>query len=74
MTITTLPKRVRADGTRTYTSPDWDARWYWPVGTRVRVGGDRGIVTKQNAVSVRVRLEDGRELLVQMRGLVREDD
>lgn len=66
-------RRQRADGTWTYNTEEYDTVVYWPIGTRVelqdgdrvRAGafkGLRGIVTKQNAVSVSVRLDDGREL------------
>jgi hypothetical protein len=52
--------RVRPDGTRTYTTPEWDARWYWPVGTRVRVGDvGSGVVIKSNTVTVNVLMDAG---------------
>jgi len=51
--------RQRLDGTFTSTTPEWDRKWYWPVGTRVRTVIGRGVVIKQNAVSVWIRLESG---------------
>lgn len=59
-----MPKeqRLRADGTWTYTSPEWDAAWYWPVGTAVLHCHAPATVTKANAVSVSLRFADGREL------------
>jgi len=58
--------RRRADGTFTYTTPEWDATWYWPVGTSVQVRTSRGlrdgIVVKENSVSVWVETEDERVL------------
>ena len=67
-------RRQRLDGTWTYTSEAWDADWYWPVGTRVEVNlGRRGAVlwqpgevTKQNTVSVRVVLDNGATVTVQL--------
>lgn len=63
-------QRQRPDGTLTYSTPAWDATWYWPVGTRVRFRTLRGVprllrglvgtVTKQNAVTVTVTIDDGR--------------
>lgn len=60
-------KRQRADGTWTYTTEAWDARWYWPVGTRVRfkamapipkaLHGVVGTVVRENAVSVSIRTD-----------------
>lgn len=48
-------KRQRADGTWTWTTPEYDATWYWPVGTRVRlVNGEEAVVVKENAISVSV--------------------
>jgi hypothetical protein len=66
-------QRQRADGTWTFATEEHDARWYWPVGTRVelqdgdrvRAGarkGQRGVVTKQNSVSVWVLLDSGETL------------
>lgn len=59
-------QRQRADGTWTYTTEEWDATWYWPVGTRVRMrpnvgrglAGATGTVVKKNPVSVRVQFDD----------------
>lgn len=73
---TPLPgQRQRADGTWTYTTPEHDAKWYWPVGTRVelqdndaervRAGkykGARGVVVKANPVSVWIKLDTGETL------------
>jgi hypothetical protein len=68
----TEERRQRADGTWTFTSAEWDARWYWPVGTRVRVLHDVGTVTKENSTTVRVRFDSGRaDTLVAKRGLIR---
>ena len=64
-------RRQRPNGTWTYTTPEWDATWYWPVGTKVRVLDSKrgidltGFVTKENAVSVRVAFDNGRTGLVQ---------
>jgi hypothetical protein len=60
--------RRRSDGTLTCTTEEWDARWYWPVGTRVsvQVRTKTGIVTepgsvaKANSVSATVVLDSGR--------------
>jgi hypothetical protein len=52
--------RTRADGTVTTTTPEWDEKWYWPVGTRVKVGAQSGVIVKANNVSASVKLEDGR--------------
>ncbi len=50
--------RLRADGTHTYSSPEWDATWYWPVGTRVTVGHlGTGVVIKQNTTTANVRMD-----------------
>lgn len=58
-------KRQRADGTWTFTTADWDARWYWPVGTRVNVktvdGLAAGTVAKMNPTSVRVAFADPKD-------------
>jgi hypothetical protein len=53
--------RKRADGSLTYTTEEWDAKWYWPAGTRVRVTalGATGTITKQNAVTATVKMDDG---------------
>lgn len=54
--------RQRTDGTWTSATPEWDARWYWPAGTRVAVptttGPATGVVLKQNATTVRIRFDD----------------
>ena len=52
-----MEQRQRADGTWTYTSAEWDATWYWPVGTRVSVRGATGTVIKENSVSVKVAFD-----------------
>jgi hypothetical protein len=56
-------KRQRADGTFTFSTPEWDAKWYWPVGTRISLaiasGRAFGKVTKQNTVSAWVLLDSG---------------
>ena len=55
--------RQRTDGTWTHATDDWDATWHWPVGARVVINGTQpGTVTKENSVSINVRLDDGREL------------
>jgi hypothetical protein len=51
--------RQRADGSWTFTTETWDAKWYWPLGTRVRFRQSDGTVTKQNNVSVDVRFDTG---------------
>lgn len=43
---------------------EWSKVWIWTVGTRVTVKGASGVVIKQNPVSVRVKFDDGRVLLV----------
>jgi hypothetical protein len=67
MTTTTTAKRQRADGTWTMTTEAYDAIWYWPVGTRVRVtiAGQlfAGVVVKENSTTVRVAFDDGVEHL-----------
>jgi hypothetical protein len=55
-------KRIRPDGTLTTTTAEWDAKWYWPVGTAVTVGQESGIVVKQNVTTADVQLESGRLL------------
>lgn len=59
---TPTERRQRADGTWTYSTPEWDAKWHWTVGTRVRLrgGSAEGVITKANSVTVNVRLDDGR--------------
>jgi hypothetical protein len=53
-------QRMRDDGTWTYATPEWDARWYWKVGTPVCVGGRwTGEIIKVNNCTVDVRLADG---------------
>ena len=60
--------RQRPDGTFTYTTPEWDARWYWPAGTKIEVSGVRGggtdaltgVVTKENLTTVWVKFDNGR--------------
>jgi hypothetical protein len=70
--------RQRADGTYTHTTDAWDARWYWPTGTRVRIavrGGsdETGVIIKQNATTVWVRFDSARaDTKVPMTMLVRE--
>lgn len=55
--------RIRDDGTSTYTTPEWDQKWYWPVGTRVVVGGTAaGVVVKQNSTTAHIRLDSGATL------------
>lgn len=68
-------QRRRPDGSWTFTTEAWDAVWYWPVGTRVRVPRlGAGVVEKSNAVSVSVRLDYGAVLRrVSVRSLVREE-
>jgi hypothetical protein len=57
-------KRQRADGTWTFTTVDWDAKWYWPIGTRVAAktanGRAPGVVVKENSTSVRIRFDEER--------------
>jgi len=60
MNSTQSARRQRPDGTWTFTSEDWDAKWYWPVGTPVSINGESGTVTKTNSVSVTVRGASGR--------------
>jgi hypothetical protein len=64
-------RRQRPDGTWTFCTADWDQRWYWPVGTRVRVSGQLGTVIKQNSVTVAVKIGDRVYPRVPMPGLVR---
>lgn len=69
-----MSMRARPDGTLTFTTPEWDAEWYWPVGTRVSIPARAvlGTVTKRNSVTVRVQLDDGRTLVnVSVLALVR---
>lgn len=64
--------RQRSDGSITWTSPEWDDRWYWPVGTRVEVQGQPGSVAKTHQTTVDVQLDSGTRLRrVRMAGLVR---
>jgi hypothetical protein len=66
-------RRQRADGTWTFTDAAWDAKWYWPIGTRVQLAnGATGTVSKANSTTVSVATDDGRvRSLVPMRGLIR---
>jgi hypothetical protein len=73
-------QRQRADGTWTYATAEHDAKWYWPVGTSVLVrmrGTGRsivecpGVIIKENTVTVRVRLTDGREVMAPVGALRR---
>jgi hypothetical protein len=47
------------------TSPEWNAKWHWPIGTRVqvptRIGVVAATVTKQNPTTVNLTTDDGRE-------------
>jgi hypothetical protein len=62
-TTATTTKRQREDGTWTYATADWDAKWYWPTGTRVVVQFSdatlAGTVTKENSISVWVTFDAG---------------
>lgn len=72
-------RRQRADGTWTYTTHEWDAVWYWPVGTHVRAtvrGGARatGTIIKANATTAWIVLdgvEAGRRIKVSVLKLTR---
>lgn len=66
-------RRQRADGSWTFTTPDWDARWYWPAGTRVQLQGQPGVILKSHRVTVDVQTDAGRTHRVAMTfaGLVR---
>jgi hypothetical protein len=79
-----MKQRQRTDGSWTYATEEHDAKWYWPVGTRIelqsagrtRVSADlkgaRGIVIKKNPVSVWLRLDSGETLKnVSVEALVR---
>ena len=50
-------KRQRVDGSWTFSTEEWDAAWYRPVGTRVSVRGAAGTVVKENSVTVRVAFD-----------------
>ena len=54
-------KRQRADGSWTFTTVDWDHKWYWPIGTRIAFqtanGLALGTVTKTNNTTVRVQFD-----------------
>ena len=48
-----------------HTTPEWRAKWRWPVGTRVEVPTRQGqvlaTVTKENSTTVHLIADDGRE-------------
>lgn len=56
--------RQRADGTWTQTSIEYDAAWYWPIGTRVSVrtrdGQIAATITKANPTTANLTTDDGR--------------
>ena len=52
-------RRQRADGTYTFSTPEWDEKWYWPVGTAVILRGEQGVVSKVNSVTVDVTTPAG---------------
>jgi len=59
------------------TSPEWNAKWRWPVETRVsvptRTGRVFAIVTKENTTTVNLRTDSGEIFRrVPMRLLTRE--
>jgi hypothetical protein len=51
-------QRQREDGTSTFTTVDWDAKYYWPVGARVIYRGFVGTVVKENPTTVSVMFDD----------------
>lgn len=65
-------QRQRPDGTWTYTSDEWDQKWYWPVGTRAEFRGQIGTITKTNNVSVWLRLDSGPTIHVSVTALIRK--
>lgn len=64
-------QRQRYDGTWTYTSEEWDEKWYFTTGLRVRLNnnvsparlrGMIGYVEKVNNVTIDVLLSDGTKI------------